>query len=199
MSRLAAIERGFSAVSRLARLSLLALSTLLFATSCIVASPPQYRDPVQSRPQLNVYAATPQTQQVVVIDTTSKAGTKFSVPVQSEDGGDDLSGVFFLDYQVTAAEAFLAQVRLTASTFDDVGREATFTWTSTMPRGKTGCHYVSLIIAHRSSFLDDDTTHLDKAKGVKDGAIVTWVVNVNPPAGQEQTLIDCPARAPTVP
>ena len=190
------IKCGFSAVSCLARVSLIALSTMLFATSCIVADPPQYRDPVQSRPQLIVYRADPPTQQILVVDPSSNLGTKFNVPFRSEDGGEDLSGVFFLDYQVSPGEKYQGSLNLTASTFDNTDRAAIYFW---KPVGVTqGCHYMSLVLAHRSSFLDGDAIHLDKTLGDKDAAIVTWVVNFRPDPGQEHTLVDCPVSSPTV-
>jgi hypothetical protein len=196
VSRLGANERGFSPVLPLARPSLLGLSTMLFATSCIVADPPEYHDPVQSRPQLIVYRADPPTQQILLVDPNSSLGTNFNVPFRSEDSGEDLTGVFFLDYQVSPGERFQGSLNLTASTFDNTERAATFTW---RPVGiEFGCHYLSLVVAHRSSFLDGDTIHLDKTKGEKDAAIVTWVVNIGPAAGQEHTLINCPVSTPPV-
>lgn len=196
VSRLVANERGFAPVLPLARASLLGLSTMLFASNCIVADPPESHDPVQSRPQLIVYRADPPTQQILVVDPNSSLGTKFNVPFRSEDGGEDLTGVFFLDYQVIPGELFQASLNLTASTFDNTERAATYIW---RPVGiKEGCHYMSLVVAHRGSFLNGDAIHLDKTKGDQDAAIVTWVVNVGPAAGQEHTLLNCPVSVPTV-
>lgn len=169
---------------------------MLFAASCIVADPPAYHDPVQSRPQLIVYGADPPTQQILIVDPSSTLGTKINVPFRSEDGGEDLQGVLFLDYQVSAGELYQGSINLTASTFDNTTRAAIFTF---RPVGVSqGCHYLSLVVAHRSSFLDGDSIHLKKTEGNTDAAIVTWVVNIGPAAGQEHTLVNCPISTPPV-
>ena len=162
--------------------------------SCIVADPPEYRNPVQTRPLLNVYLAVPSTQQILVVDST--LGTKFTVPVRSEDNGEDLTALFFLDYQVHPGEFRLLSQNIPASTYDNTDREATFTW---KPMGDhAGCHYISLIVAHRGSFQNVDGDHLDPAAGERDAAIVSWIVNVGPTVGQENTLKDCPVSKPPV-
>ncbi|HEX3852495.1 MAG TPA: hypothetical protein VHW01_16110, partial [Polyangiaceae bacterium] len=51
----------------LARLSLLGGLSVLLASSCVVAAPPEYVDPVQTRPVLDVGQAVPGTSQVLVV------------------------------------------------------------------------------------------------------------------------------------
>ena len=58
------------------------------------------------------------------------------------------------------------------------------------------CHTVSLIVAHHSSFLSSNTFQLDLKLAETDAAVITWWVNVNPPADALTTLDDCPSINP---
>jgi len=186
-----------SGVLPLAWRSLLLLSMTLGAGSCIVADPPEYRAPGQTRPVLNVYSAVPTATRILVV-YTNKVPTQFTVQVRSEDAGDELRGVFFLDYQVHPGESPLNGFTLPASTYDNTGREASFAWTPVKGVVTDGCHFVSLIVAHSDSFLSNDNTHLDPRRADDDAAIVTWTVNVNPPP--DMSLVNCPTNAlPAVP
>ena len=55
-----------------------------------------------------------------------------------------------------------------------------------------GCHFLSLIVAHRSSFSSDNEDELDPRDADDDAAIVTWTANVNPPP--DLALENCPSR-----
>lgn len=158
---------------------------MVIASSCIVADPPEYRDPVRTRPLLEVYKATPLISNIVVY-TPNTPPINFSVPVRSEDAGEDLSAVTFVDYG-TNVEKFVNIQTIAASTYDQ-SREIPLKWTPTDDK----CHVFSLIVAHVRSFLSGDGVHLDPDKAGDDAAIVSWWVNVNPPNNEVNTLRDCP-------
>ena len=195
VTRLSRSGRRISAIRAvfgLAWRSLLALSAMSFASSCIVADPPEYRDPVRTRPLLEVYKATPLISNIVVYIPNTPA-INFSVPVRSEDAGEDLSAVTFVDYG-TNVEKFVNIQTIAASTYDQ-SREIALKWTPTDEK----CHVFSLIVAHSRSFQSTDGVHLDTDKAGDDAAIVSWWVNVNPPSNEVNTLRDCPrAGLPTL-
>jgi hypothetical protein len=172
---------------RLARRSLLGGVVMLLASSCIVADPPEYQDPVQTRPVLDVYGANPSTSRVLVVSTADQV--PISVPVRSEDAGEDLSAHFYIDRGVVSGGLPQNAQTIAASTYADTTREVTFTWK--VPVLDAGpCHLLTLIVAHRSSFLSTDNDVLDKDKAGTDAAIINWWVNVN--AMTPSTLVNCP-------
>jgi hypothetical protein len=185
-----------SRVSRLARESLSWFSIMFIVTSCIVADPPQYTNPVQTQPQLNGYLASPSLLQVLPVYANAP-GPTFTVPVRSEDGGEELAAVFWEDYGTasTSSRVFSSQYK-PASTYDDVGRSITSTPFS-VGALDTGCHTVTLLVAHISSFSSANTQTLDPEKAKTDAAIITWWVNVNPSQDQLTTLSNCPTQTPT--
>jgi hypothetical protein len=129
----------------------------------------------------------------------------FSVPVRSEDAGEDLDAVFFLDQGPGSAGVFQNSQSLPAATYNDRGRAVTFDWTvPTMPL-TTGsgmpitCHLLTLTVAHHHSF---DPKHnavlLKDAKGETtgaakaDAAIINWWLNADPTT--PSTLLSCPTQ-----
>jgi hypothetical protein len=191
------VIRKVAAFLGLARLSLLS-GLSMFASSCIVADPPEYLDPVQTRPVLDIGQADPGTSQVLVV----KAGDNvaFSVPVRSEDAGEDLRAVFFVDQGPGSAGVFQNSQSIPASTYNVTNRAVTFTWTVpnnlTPVGGAAGaggnCHLLTLTVAHRLSF---DPKHDDvlNPKDQDDAAIVNWWLNTNPTT-DNSTLVDCPTK-----
>jgi hypothetical protein len=177
---------------------------MLVTQSCIVADPPEYRAPGKTRPVLDVYGAVPTaTRALIVYKGNPAVGTPFSVRVRSEDAGEPLRALFFLDYQIKYAgvtqpgEVNLVSKTIPASTYDDTGRVIQYTWNPANPATTRGCHFISLVVAHRDSFLVEDNDHLDPRYADEDAAIVTWTVNVDPL--DEGTLVNCPSADGTEP
>lgn len=171
---------------------------MLSAQSCIVADPPEYRAPGRTRPVLNMYSAVPTATQALVVDisTSSNSATKFSVKVRSEDAGEPLRASFFLDYQIKQnlpdqrGEVLLVSKLIPASTYDNDGRSFDYTWT---PAGTQGCHFLTLVVAHRDTFKTDDEAHLDPRYADDDAALVTWTTNVVKSVADGSTLANCPS------
>ncbi|HEY3253526.1 MAG TPA: hypothetical protein VGJ91_06245 [Polyangiaceae bacterium] len=164
---------------------------MLAVGSCIVADPPEYRAPVQTRPVLNVYSAVPTATRALAV----VAGTKqqLSVQVRSEDAGEDLRALFFLDYQLPG-ETKLVSKPIPASTYDNPGRNIQLDWFPS--KDKPNCHFLSLVVAHRSSFLATDDDKLNPKFADDDAAILTWTVNVSlDSTDRTSDLINCPTGA----
>lgn len=197
VTRLSRGERGSRAIAGILQLawrSLSLLSIMLFAESCIVADPPEYRAPGQTRPLLDVYGAVPPATRVLVVDKHASNVIQFNVSVQSEDAGEDLRAVFFLDYG-TAGELRLVGQTISASTYDNTARAAKLPWRPISV--SDGCHFVTLVVAHVNSFQPNNDDHLDLTKAGDDASLVSWTVNVNPSSDAPNTLANCPS--PVVP
>jgi hypothetical protein len=181
------------AVLPLAWRSLGLASIMLVVQSCIVADPPQYKAAGQTRPELNSYSAVPPTTKPLVVLTkppATGAPVGFSVPVRSEDAGEALRALYFLDYQ-TSVQNKLVGITIPASTYDNTNRTAPLVWP---PAGTSaGCHFVTLVVAHTGSFLESDDERLDPTVADEDASLLTWTVNVDPTDG-ENTLLNCPSR-----
>jgi len=168
---------------------------MLLASSCIVADPPEYLDPVRTRPVLDIGQTLPPTSQVLVVHAGDKVS--FAVPVRSEDAGEDLRAVFFIDQGPGSLGVFQNSQPVPASTYDDTSpRSVTFDWTvPALP--SFGCHLMTLTVAHRSSF---DTKHddvLDSKDHADDAAIVNWWLNAPDPSDlvtPDSTLVKCPTQ-----
>ncbi len=163
---------------------------MLCSTGCIVADPPQYRDPVQTRPVLDTASAVPLAAQVLVVDSDKKVGVNFTVPVRSEDAGETLFARFVLDYGAASEDTLLPQ-KIPASTYADTSRSAKYTgW---VPKANLkDCHVITLIVAHESTFTNRNFELLDPMKSGQDAAFLNWWVNIDPALDAIQTLKNCP-------
>ena len=168
---------------------------MVFCQSCIVADPPEYRDPVQTRPLLDAFSAAPPTSQVINWSPSDLGPIKFSVPVQSEDANQVLFVRFILDYG-TDDQTVVSPQTYPASTYDDPSRVISYDWT---PQRKKDCHIMSLIVAHQPTFKGTDSNQLDPEKAKADAAIMNWWVNIDPDNPAANTLANCPTTLPAVP
>lgn len=200
LSRRSRNGREIGRIFGLAWRSLCVLSIMLFSGSCIVADPPEYRAPGQTRPVLNTYTAVPTATQALVVDASAGMVpiVNFTVQVRSEDAGESLRAVFFLDYQMKPGtdsnqrgEIPLVVKTIAASTYDNPGRFFTYPW---QPMGVKGCHFLTLVVAHESTFQEGDQWNLDPRFAVDDAALVTWTVNVLTSPTDSTTIASCPTR-----
>jgi len=162
---------------------------MLLATSCVVADPPEYQSPVQTRPALDVYQASPTTTTVLVVNTLDVV--KISVPLRSEDAGEWLTGVFWVDSN-TGFPGLLQNVqKIPPSTYANDQRAVTLDWI--VPRlPRAGCHLLSLVVAHDSSFKTNPSYMLNADAENRDAAIINWWMNVDVTSGPVSTLENCP-------
>lgn len=191
LSRLPLLIARNRRLLRLAWEPLLWFSIMTLVASCIVADPPQYTNPSQTRPELSAYSATPAVYQVLVIQSSLSSRPTFHVPVRSEDAGEKLIATLWRDYK-SANPKFINGLKVPPSAYNDTSdRFIELSWTGLNSSDDKGCHTVSMVVAHDSSF-PTNQLELDPMLGEKDAAIVTWWVNVDPPAGALYTLVGCP-------
>ncbi len=178
-----------AAVLRLARASLLGTSMMLLVSSCIVADPPEYQSPARTRPSLDVYQASPPTYRVMLVNKNDLV--KITVPLRSEDAGEGLRGVFLVDFNTGSSELLQNTQEIAASTYADTLRTVTLDWTvPSLPR--SGCHLLTLIVAHHSSFKANPSSVLDPKAADGDAAIINWWMNVDVDPSKASTLENCP-------
>jgi len=174
-------SRHFLGLARLS-LGLLLISML---GGCIIEDPPPYTEPKRTPPRLDLRQAAPLIDQVIV--TRSGDNVAFNVPVASEDAGDPIQGILFLDLNLGNENALLKAkgiAFLDPSTLDDTMREPwSLEWQ--VDPGLSGCHRLTLVVTHLSNFGDNY-----KVKDKTDQAIAVWWANVNAP--DPQTLVQCP-------
>jgi hypothetical protein len=154
------------------------------ATGCIIADPPPYTEPVQTPPRLDLVNADPPIDRVIV--RNSGEIVQFSVPVASEDAGDELVALFFRDYEpeiFNGVTEFINDVSVPPSTLDDEDRPPiTLPWRVDV----SGCHSLTLIVTHRNNLrIFEPVDPRDQAKAV-------WWGNFDATPGSQSTLVDCP-------
>lgn len=174
----------------MARGSLGWLAMALAVPACLVAGPPDYEDPRQTPPVLDLNQAEPSINQIIG-DKQPGDQIAFNLPVRSEDVGDGLTAALYLD-GLTTPELQTAGKKLPPSTFDDTSRKFIFTWT--IPSIPAGCHRVTLLVTHSQHF---DFFATPNYTDPSDIALATWWLNLSDevdtqhPSGTN-TLESCP-------
>ena len=113
----------------------------------------------------------------------------------SSDLGEDLRAIFFLDYG-SARQSKLLGRTIPASTYENKTRAAELPWLPIVPMDVApGCHFVTLVVAHESSFLSSNDERLDPTKAPDDASLLTWTVNIDPSPDAPNTLVNCPSSA----
>jgi hypothetical protein len=155
----------------------LALGAPTLTTGCLVADAPTYGPPQQRPPVINWEGVDPSPYDLLVIEPNTPART-YTVPVRSEDAGEELVGTLVVDWQQPGGQLQVHDREIPASSFDDVTRSYQAEWspnTDVTP----GCgHTLTALIMHKSNF--DDGPDLPKPGVEWDIASVTWQLNVFP-------------------
>lgn len=127
------------------------------STSCLITSTPDFSPPDRTRPFLLVDTADPNPHGVLLINTLEKlqAGeTSFSFGADfvSEDQGDDVFGHLYIDYGMSkfppAIDVITEIDAVKAGTMADAKRRIKGTWNVANSVFNSGCHTVTLIVAH---------------------------------------------------
>ena len=154
--------------------------------SCLGPEPPEYKNPDKTPPVLLLAQADPSITQIVS-NKSSGDTVPITVPLRSEDFGEDLAALLYLDYDLPgeARQApFLTLIE--PSTFDD-RRDISLSWT--VPSGKAGCHQLTLVVSHFSSLDRQTQEPLDES----DVALATWWVRIDD-ENETATLASCPTK-----
>lgn len=170
----------------------MALLLSITAPGCLVAEPSDYEEPRRTPPFLDLYAAKPFVGEVIAIDRTDadmNDRIDFKIPVRSDDQGENLFWVLYLDRTFTG-ELAVEDAEVPASTIDDTTRYVQYPWPADNRYSK-GCHTLSFVVAHKSSWSNDaQPTLLDP----NDAAVGTWWINIDPGPADSNTLTRCPSR-----
>ena len=167
----------------------LALGSSCSTTACLVADAPTYGPPQKIPPVIKFdEVVPPPNRQLVKMDSTS---LRLDVPLRSEDAGDDLLGVLWLDCCEEPRAKYFDQLELPASSFDQQ-RVFQMVWQPD-ERVVKGCHALSLLLMHTESFDSNSQSNLPKAGAWSDVAVVTWWVNYLP--DDPSVAVNCPTSA----
>lgn len=130
----------------LARLSL--MGAVSMSSGCLVEDPPPYRQPTQTRPQLDLRLAIPAQNRIIV--QGQQEPISFTIPFVSEDGGDQVRAYLFLDYSEDNTLP-LNSVAVPGSTLDDDSRAIRIDYPA---QGGVafGCHTIMIRVSHELNF-----------------------------------------------
>lgn len=176
----------------LARLSLM-LGTMLSVftmVGCLVAPPPESGEPEKRRPELDLIGAIPSINGVHPLPFDPTPQTSISVKVRSEDAGEDLLAVFYLNWNVPSAERQLQpRKQIPASVWDDTERFITYTWS--YGEESSGCKVLTMLVTH-----EDNWSRLsDRPIADSDVALASWTFNLGDDPNDPTTLRSCPTPA----
>jgi hypothetical protein len=158
--------------------------------ACLVADPPQYDEPQRTPPFLDLVAAIPSPNRLIVRERRVNSLIRFDVPVRSEDNGELLFYALHRNYSFETNSNDLERGRIPAGAFDDLGRSINFEWTIEQ-NIEPGCHQLTLLVAHASNWQVEESRP-DPINGIGDTAMATWWLNLDPQPDAPDSLLDCP-------
>lgn len=150
--------------------------------ACLLPAPPEYREPEQTPPFL--WAPIPATTEVQSV----KSGDPFdiSVNLRSEDAGEDLVALLFLNYLVEGQQSgSLNWSSVKAGTLSEE-RHIGISWRVPERETPGTCEQLSLIVSHLSNFTNGLPTN------DADVAVLTWWLDIN---DTDQPVADCFKRS----
>ncbi len=152
-------------------------------------APPTYVAPQQIPPLVTKNLVEPPLNSIVNLEPDIPM--EIVVPFRSEDLGEPVNAVAFLDLLPGGATGeFLGLFDAPASSFDDTTRSITGPVTNV---GESGCHSVTLMVAHESKLQDilkfrGDQTAVER---------IIWWVNVTGSGDDKPLLEDCISQGAT--
>jgi hypothetical protein len=165
---------------------------MLSLSGCIVADPPQYEEPKRTPPILDLDHAEPSPYWIVVVEKKDGADLLVKVPLRSDDQGEKLWFAAHVDYK--GNDVLLVSLPIPPSTLDRPPREISASLDFD-GRVMPGCHQLTLLVAHESSWDFVKGQPLPEAPD-DDLAVATWRMNVSPnPTDDPFTLENCPSQS----
>lgn len=140
----------------------------LLASGCLLAEPPK-RNPRQTPPILNLSLADPAVTQLLIVD--GAGSVDFSIPVRSEDVGEDISFALHRNYALGTAESsrIFGNESLPPSHLNDDSRVVSFLAFLPAPEP---CYQLTLVVCHDPNFFP--SSGLCDPNRLDDTAIATW-------------------------
>ncbi len=166
----------------------------LVLSSCVIAGPPDYKDPTQTPPVLDLSQADPPLG-FVVQATSDQTTIPISVPVRSQDPPQNgLFGMLYLDFKSPNQTLYSNFWSSDPKSFDDTTRTVTFNWTPA--NVSAGCHTLTIEVTHRLNVSFQGQPTVTPPKDHPDDiAFATWWVDVHP-GSPNSDLSDCPKSSP---
>ena len=156
---------------------------VVLVAGCVVSDPPNYGVAKKTPPFLDLTAANPKVFERKDVNRGDKVN--FNVPVRSEDAGDQLIGLLYLNYNVIKngelQEQFLKVDFVSPSTLDDTKRTVDILWDVNVD---PGCYQATMVVTHQSNLTDN------RPDRSEDTAVAMWWLNVDDDGGN--LLQDCP-------
>lgn len=164
------------------------LSLLLAVSGCLVDDPPAYRAALRTAPRISGLRAVPRLDEIITYPSNSTEPVTFSVPIVSEDAGQEIQARLFLDYSGSRSD-LVTLAELPASTLDEGERDLPVVWYP-RPGIAPGCHRLTLRVSHTSNWhgLADlfDPSDLDEAY---------WFAKIYVDPTNINSLVDCPSAS----
>lgn len=164
----------------MARRSLFGLVMSFAALGCLYPDPAEYNQAAQTKPHL--YSPVPPTTEILAVN--SGETVRITVRLESEDAGDDVTLMLYLNYLVPGRVARRQDnMRKVPPGTSDEPRTVFLDWT--VPERVGGsCEQLSLVVTHQSnlgdSYLPEDPD---------DVSVLTWWVSIN---NSQVPISDCP-------
>ena len=172
-----AVHGWFSA---LARLSLWGALLAMFP-GCLIDDPPAYTQPKRTPPRLAYHKADPLLDQLITIKSTDPL--EFTIPVASEDAGEELTAQLILDGDL------INYVSVPPSTLDDTSRVIRAPAPPPyIVKAGPGCHRFTLRVAHSSTLPNGFAPPIDTS----DVAEAYWWANIDLDLAETKMLMNCP-------
>lgn len=155
------------------------------AWGCLDDAPPErFETPQRTAPLLFLDRAVPPNTRVLTLSSDSPA-VSFTVPVQSEDLGETLRALLWVNFGREDEEAVVARGETPAGNFQDPGRSLTLHLDPS--RLPSGCVLLTLVVQHDNNF---DNATPGKPLDYSMASMATWwaVVNADP---AEVSFADC--------
>jgi len=170
----------------LARRSLAAVFMSLAAAGCLYPDLPAYETPEQTPPIL--FAPLPPATEILSV--VSGEVVNINVKLRSEDAGEGLMGVLYLNYQVQGRDKWRVGFTLVSpGSFEDE-RTVAIDWLVPERSQAGSCEQLTLLVTHLSNLENNEP--VDDA----DVSTITWWVSIN---GVQLPISQCPGSPPGVP
>jgi hypothetical protein len=152
----------------------------LLAGGCLLSDPATYDEPTQTTPVIDAHTADPAPTRILAVSSGDQRA--ITVDFRSEDQGEDVLAILFLNYASGEGGIYQTGTQIAASTWDDTDRSISMSWR--VP-DQTGCNQLTLVVTHVSN-VERFTNRISDASRA---ATLTWWVNIN---DSNDTLNDCP-------
>jgi hypothetical protein len=150
-------------------------------SGCLISPPNPLEAPERIAPSVFMDQVTPSLLKPVLTYSNPSLNQPFSAPFVSEDLGQKVFGILYLNYN--SENIVIGSADLAGSDLDE-HRVMNIDWSRSLNR-PAGCHSVTMAITHSDNF-DGDLLPKDKEMT----AFVTWWVS-HDSALQDVTLADC--------